>query len=91
MGTILITSVFVVFSVGVGVQGLISAPQSSWGPRGIGLAIVAVMSLIAQIIPDPAVTTIVLLIYGPVALIAYLVFMWWWRKRKDVRGQTKFQ
>ena len=84
MESILITSAFVVFSVGIGVQGLIRSPQSSWGPRGIGLAIVAVMSLIAQIIPDPDVTTIALLIYGPVALIAYLVFMWWWRKRHKI-------
>lgn len=76
------------FSVVIGVAGLIRAPQGSWGPRGVGLALISVMSLLVQVIPQPDVTTIVLLVFGPIALIAYLVFMWWWRKTHKAPPET---
>src|SRR6185503_7925544 len=70
----------VIFGV-IGYFGLRLGPQSTVGPRGLGIAVLLGMALIVEVIPQPTVTTVVLLIYGPVTLIAYLVFLWRWRSR----------
>lgn len=84
---IIITVLLLAAFGAVGYLGLRIRPQSDIGPWGLGAVLIGSMALIIEVIPQPEVTTIVLLIYSPIALIVYLVFLWRWRathKAKDL-------